>query len=355
MSLHVAVSGWLLGPPSGANRRLLALLRAAAAQLEAGERITVLHRPDFAPPWQQPSLCWQSVDVPSAPSWRRALAERRLLPAVLRRLGADLLDHGMLPAPRVGRPVVLTIHDLRDADGEGRRWRWFAAAVLRRSLRRVSAVVVPSRFTRDRLLAHAPHLRAPVHIVANAVDLPAMAASVPPPPRFVLHVGHLERRKQLDVLLHAVAALPRRVELRLAGADAGDGARLRRLARRLGIADATHFLGDVDDRQLAQLYADAAVVAVPSRYEGFGLPALEGLAAGRPVLVSDRGALPEIVGAHATVVPGTAAAFAEALAAALAAPPTDAASALRIAHARLRDWPAMAAVMLRIWRAVAGT
>ena len=54
MSLHVAVSGWLLGPPSGANRRLLALLRALGPLLAPDERITALHRADFAPPLRLP-------------------------------------------------------------------------------------------------------------------------------------------------------------------------------------------------------------------------------------------------------------------------------------------------------------
>ena len=307
MSLHVAVSGWLLGPPSGANTRLLALLREFGPLLREGERVTVLHRQGFTPPHMHAAIGWREVAIPAAPSWRRALAERRQLPRVLRDLDADLLDHAMLPLPRVPCPVVLTIHDLRDADGHGHRPRWFARWLVRRACVRARAVVVPSRFTAARLAAIAPS--APVTIVPNGVGLPpASPAPGSPAPRaggHLLHVGHLEPRKNLGVLLRALARIPDgvRPELWLCGADAGAGRALHALARRLGVQDRVRFLGVVPDADLPSLYAGARAVVVPSRYEGFGLCALEGLAHGLPVLVSDAGALPEVVGAHGIVLP----------------------------------------------------
>lgn len=352
MSLHVAVSGWLLGEPSGANRRLLALLRATSAQLAPHERITVLHGSGFHPPFAAPGLDWLPVDIPAGPTWRRALRERRLLPPLLRELSATLLDHALLPAPRVPCPQLLTIHDLRDADGEGNRHRWLARAVLRASLRRAAAVVVPSQFTASRLRHFAPALRAPLHVLPNAVDLPPAAsptAAAAPP--FVLHVGHLERRKQIDLLLRAMAPLPAPCELRLVGADAGAGAALRALAQQLGIAARVQFLGRVDDAGLARLYATAAVTALPSCYEGFGLPALEALAAGGAVLVSDRGALPEVVGPHASVLPPDVPTWTAALAAALQAPPASPQGiAARQAHATARTWHQLGAELLGLWR-----
>jgi glycosyltransferase involved in cell wall biosynthesis len=235
---------------------------------------------------------------------------------------------------------VLTIHDLRDADGFGRRPRWLARAVVRRSLARAHTVVVPSRFTAARLAALASHPR--VEVVPNGTDLqPAAAAAVDG--GYLLHVGHLEPRKNLELLLRALALLSAdvRPELRLAGADAGAGPSLRELATRLGIAASVRFLGAVPESELHALYTGARAVVVPSRYEGFGLCALEGLAQGKRVLVSDAGALPEVVGRDGDVLPVD---DPRAWAAAITAPP-------RVGAPRRADWHAPARQVLALWRA----
>jgi glycosyltransferase involved in cell wall biosynthesis len=343
VSLHAVVSGWLLGAPSGANARLLGLLRAIGPLLGEGERVTVLHRRSFAPPPLHERIAWRAVATPAAPTWRRVLAERRVLPPLLRELGATLLDHALLPAPRVPCPVVLTIHDLRNADGFGRRPRWLARAVVRRSLARAHTVIVPSRFTAGRLAAIAAHPR--VEVVPNGTDL-QRAASAAGDEGYLLHVGHLEPRKNLDLLLHALALLPpdARPELRLAGADAGHGRVLQALAARLGVAARVRVLGAVPDAELPALYAGARAVVVPSRYEGFGLCALEGLALGRPVLVSDAGALPEVTGRDGVVLPvDDARAWAAAIRNASAGPP-------RAGAPRRADWHAPARRVLAVWR-----
>jgi glycosyltransferase involved in cell wall biosynthesis len=347
MSLHTAVSGWLLGPPSGANRRLLGLLAAMRGRLLTGERVTVLHARGFAVPFEHPSVRWQPVAIPGAPTFRRVRAERRLLPGLLRELEASVLDHGLLPAPKIPCPLCLTIHDVRDADGEGRRWRWLARTVLSSSLARAAAVVVPSGFTKARVLAHAANAP-PIHVIANVASLPLARAAGR---GWFLHVGHLEARKNLGLLVNAFAQLPTALRaqhpLRLAGADAGEGGRLRRLAVQRGIAAQVQFAGPVSDDELPALYAGAVAVCVPSRYEGSGLCALEGLAAGRPVLVSDRGALPEQAGARVLPADDPApwtAAMAEAAAQPVPPRPTDVFP---------DPWQPGAAGLLEVWRSVA--
>jgi glycosyltransferase involved in cell wall biosynthesis len=350
MSMHVVTSGWLLGAPSGANTRLLALLRAMGALLLPDERITVLHRPDYAPPRIHDRIGWHSIAVPPGPTWRRVAAERRLLAHTLQHLGANVLDHGFLPTPEVPCPVVLTIHDLRDVDGQGRRPSTLARWLVRRSALRAHTVLVPSAFTAGRLRAVAP--QANVLVAANGVELPP-AAATPSDAGYVLHVGHLEARKNLAVLLHALAAMPQatRPELRLVGADAGEGRRLRDLAHQLGIAASVHLLGVLGDEALQQQYAAARAVVVPSRYEGFGLPALEGLAHGKPTLVSDQGALPEIVGSQGTILPAEdIAAWTTALQS-LQHSVGDADA--RRAHAGTFAWTASAAVVLSAFRQAA--
>lgn len=352
MSLHVAVSGWLLGPHSGANRRLLALLAELRELLAVGEHVSVLHGVGFHPPWQHPRMLWLPVRIPSGPPWRRVLAERWRLPRLLAELGAQVLDHGLLPAPRVPCRLCLTIHDLRDADGEGGRRPALARLALRRALARADAVVVPSAFTAGRVQAHGMQPRQ-LRVIANAATLP----SAKPPADaggYFLHVGHLEARKNLALLVSSFAALPAdlrdRQELRLVGADHGAGAELRRLAERLGVGGRVRFVGALSDDHLPTLYAGATAVCVPSRYEGFGLCAAEGIAAGRPVLVSDRGALPEVVGDDGVVLPADdPAAWTAALAAA--------ASHRRRPSPRRRSdgWRRAAQDLLACWRSLAAT
>jgi glycosyltransferase involved in cell wall biosynthesis len=353
MSLHAAVAGWLLGAPSGANRRLLALLAHLGPRLRDGERVTVLHGlPDEEVP-NVPGIEWRRIAIAAGSTWRRWRDERRTLAPTLRSLGATLLDHGFLPLPRVEVPTVWTLHDLRGPAGLTRWPRAIAAAAVRRAARRAHTTIVPSEFTRRELLRLVPDARCVV--IANGVDLPpaepqpTSSASTPT----VLHVGHLEPRKNLAVLLQALALLPAaaRPGLRLIGHDAGDGPRLRALAARLGLADAVAFGGAVDDASLAREYAAATVVAVPSHYEGFGLAALEGLAFGKRVLVADAGALPEVVGASAErLPPDDAAAWARAFA--TLRPATAAEAAARRAHAARFAWSDGADRLLAVWRAV---
>lgn len=354
--LHVAVSGWLLGPPSGANRRLLALLRELGPQLAAGERITVLHRADFAPP-PIPGIAWRTVPIPASPSLRRAFAERRVLPRVLHELGATLLDHGFLPLPKVRIPVCLLVHDVRGIDGLTRWPRWLAARTLARGCRGAAVVVTPSAWTQRRLAAIAPSAK--FAVVANGVDLPSAATATPttttPPANgFVLHVGHVEARKNLGVVVAALAQLPTttRPELWLAGADAGALSMLQRHAAQRSVR--VRHLGRVDDDALAALYANARTVVLPSHHEGFGLPALEALAHGAPLLASNAAALPEVVGDSAPLLPpDDAAAWAAALQKSIApSNRSQEARDRRRAHATRWPWAAAARQLLAIWRRV---
>lgn len=351
MTMHVAVAGWLLGPPSGANRRLLGLLEHLGPLLASGERITVLHRPDYAGP-RVPGIAWHPIAIPAAPTWARVLAERRQLAKTLRQLGATVHDHGFLPLPPLPIATCLLVHDVRAADGATAWPRWFARAIVRRSCARASAVVAPSHWTAARLAALAP--RTAAFVVANGVGPPHGAVGPLPRPLpisgYLLHVGHLEARKNIEVVIDALALLPRdgRPELWLAGRDAGALTALQ--ARALGRDVVLHPLGVVDETTLAALYRHSRAVVVPSTYEGFGLPALEGLAHGQRVLVSDAGALPEVVGTCTKPLPCH---DPSAWAHAIGEPAADAEAAEQArARAARFSWPRAAQEQLAIWRRI---
>lgn len=139
----------------------------------------------------------------------------------------------------------------------------------------------------------------------------------------IVCVGRLEPRKGTGVLLRALAEM-RRPDVRLVLAGSGLQEPYRALAGQLGIADQVIFAGRVDDLTLRQLYAACDVVAFPSLLEGLGIVALEGRAAGKPVVASAIGGIPEAVpvGAGYLVPPGEPAPLARALLQALHTPTT---------------------------------
>ena len=220
---------------------------------------------------------------------------------------------------------VVTVHDLaflrltETVTAASARYR----ALVPRSLRRADVVVTPSRAVADALAeAYAPVLRAtPVCVVPHGVG-PAWSTATAPGPQlraalglpssYVLFVGTLEPRKDVRTLLAAVRRLPDPPPLVLVG-PAGWGEQVD-----VGGAVTPGYL---DDATLRQVVAGASALVLPSRDEGFGLPVLEALAAGTPVVASDLPVLREVGGdAVAYAQRGDAEAFAAALAGVLADP-----------------------------------
>ena len=166
----------------------------------------------------------------------------------------------------------------------------------------------------------------------------------------VLFVGAPGENKNIELLVRSLGTLSPPPTLTVAGPwPAEHVRRLEMLARRLGVPLVTHPF--VTDDGLRSLYHQAAVTAVPSRIEGFGLPALEAMASGCAVVVSDAPALAEVVADAGVVVPRDDEA---ALAAAIAALLADRAERTRLrelglARARTFDWAASAAALLRIY------
>jgi glycosyltransferase involved in cell wall biosynthesis len=199
---------------------------------------------------------------------------------------------------------VVTIHDLcwlRAPATMRAVTRGLDRLMMPASLQRADRVIAVSRATRDDLLAYFPAL------AGRLVHVPLAAASLPPPEprerlpwtgRYVLCVGTLEPRKNHHGLVDAWASLPESIRgsttLVLAGARGWGGIDPVALAQRCH--GRLYWLEHVDDGLLATLYHHAECMALPSVYEGFGLPVLEALAHGTPVLVGDNSSLPEVAG-----------------------------------------------------------
>lgn len=268
--------------------------------------------------------------------------------------GQDIVHRLDLRLPPAPAPEVLTVHDLAPLrfPDEGELPNDASS-----SAQRAAAVVCPSQFSADEVASQLG-VAAPV-VLHGGVDERFFGAApldedtlatlgISPP--FVLHAGGCTQRKNLSGLAGAwplVRSSRPDVTLVLAGpAD-------RRRDRLFAPLPGTVQVGRVDDATLVGLMAAAAVIVVPSTYEGFGLPALEGMAVGVPVVAADRGSLPEVCGGIAFLVEPDAHGLAGGLEAALAGGADTPAMIERgKRRARSLSWEACAAAHAELWRSL---
>jgi glycosyltransferase involved in cell wall biosynthesis len=209
--------------------------------------------------------------------------------------GLDVLHCTTFRAPRRARaPLVVTVHDLallRHPEAFPAWHRRTGTAALRGGVARADAVVAVSSFTRDELVTLLDVPAERVRIVPNAVDDVFTSEGPAAEGDYVLAVGTLEPRKNLGAAVEAAALAG--VELRVAGAPGWGG------------VEVPGWAGRPSDADLAALYRGARCLVYPSLYEGFGLPVVEAMACGTPVVVSAGGATEEVAGGAAVVVDGT--------------------------------------------------
>jgi len=237
-------------------------------------------------------------------------------PARIRQLKPDAFfgPAGVLPLGDVGCPSVITIHDLAIYRNAG----WFPARqplstrfVVPRSVLRASVVIAVSENTakdvvdifgipRSRIQV-VPHGVAASFAPMSAEDLAAARARLKLPDRFILFVGTIEPRKNLETLLEAWAMMRDRPDLVVVGAFGWLYESIRERMQRMG--PGLHHIEGLDPADLPAVYNLARVLAHPAWYEGFGMPPLEAMACGTPVVVSDRASLPEVVDGAGLVVP----------------------------------------------------
>jgi glycosyltransferase involved in cell wall biosynthesis len=265
------------------------------------------------------------------------LQEHVSIPHKLRSLGVDLFHapHYVLPLLCRERSVV-TIHDcihllfpeyLPNAFA-----KHYARFMMGQSISRSELILTVSEASRRDILRFYPQADPDkLHVVPNAID----AAILDEPDdeemervreryqirgRFVLYAGNIKPHKNLDRLIAAFGLLKQQpghedVKLFIAGDDAHKYLGLRRAVETAGVRQDVRFFGFVPDSTLAALYRMASLFAFPSLYEGFGLPPLEAMACGTPVVTSRLSSLPEVMGDAALLVdPYDPEAIAEAMA-----------------------------------------
>lgn len=251
------------------------------------------------------------------------LWQQLALPRILARLRdegrSELFWSPLMTLPwRCPVPSVVTVHDLTAIlfpETHRFKVRWSQLLFLQRSLDQARRIVADSESTARDLAFHFPECRDRVHVVEPGVDskyrpaspdeVEAIRSELGAPEGYVLYVGALEPRKNVGALLRAWGHAKNEHDdfppLILAG-DAGW--HNRPLRRRIEELEpfGVRLLGRVAEDRLVRLYQGARVFAYPSLYEGFGLPPLEAMACGVPVVVTDTSSLPEVVGDAGLVV-----------------------------------------------------
>jgi glycosyltransferase involved in cell wall biosynthesis len=241
--------------------------------------------------------------------------------------------HVLVPTMPVGTnlPLVVTIHDLMPLKHPHYfppRDRWLYRLAMRQVRRQAAQVVADSEATAHdvvRLLG-IPQRRVTVAHLGEPLDLqlPAEDQIEPVLKRFgldrtpyIIFVGELSTRKNslgLVEAFHRIAGECPELRLVFVGSARIGSDEVRRFVRDHGLEQQVKFLGHVDRETVPVLLSRAAAMALPSEDEGFGIPAVEAMTCGTPLIVSDRGSLPEVVGDAAVVVPyGDVAALAGAL------------------------------------------
>ncbi len=312
--MRIAIDARLADYTLGGIARYTVQLARALSELESAHELLAIRsrRPKVA----APEIAAHTELRAWTPPHHRF--ERYTLPWELRGAGIDVLHSPDFIPPRSNRwAKVITVHDLAflrfpwTVTGASRRYY----GKIRRAVREADAVIAVSQATANDLVDLVGAAPEKISVIAEGVE-PGLAPMDRAEARrivadrfkvsdpYVLFVGTLEPRKNLPTLLHAYAQLRKDfpVRLVLAGARGWLADDIFTAIRVLKLEDSVDVIGAVPPEELRQLYCGAEVLVLPSLYEGFGLPPLEAMACGTPVVVSSAGSLPEVVGDAGVVV-----------------------------------------------------
>jgi glycosyltransferase involved in cell wall biosynthesis len=295
----------------------------------------------FAAVTRHPERVPEGVEPIELPARSQVWRMSRSFPRLLRRLRPAVTHFQHVVAPGSPSPAVVTIHDLsfeRDPTLMRRRDRFFFRTMVPRSVRRADRVIAVSNQTKQDLVEHYDVDEPKIAVIPNGVDdafSPDGPARDGPP--YLLFVGALQPRKDPLVAVEALSLVDSDLGLVLVGPDKGAASKARHAVARLGLNGRVEFAGHVEKPALAALYRGARALVFPSRYEGFGLPVLEAMASGTPVVATSAGAIPEVAGDAAVLVdPGDPVALAGGIERALA--DRERLSRAGLERARLYSW-----------------
>jgi glycosyltransferase involved in cell wall biosynthesis len=223
----------------------------------------------------------------------------------------ETLGYGLLLARRHGVPVVATVHHPLSLDmaahlAKAGSWReryynvvFFPLIMQGMVARRIHGLITASEAGRREIIRTFSVEPNRVHLVYTGVDLETFSPDpkVPREPMKLLFVGNAQDpRKGIKVLLEAMRLLPPSVRLDIVDQGEPEKNYAPQLVRAMGLGERVKFTGRLSLEELVSLYRRTSVLVLPSRFEGFGLPVVEALGCATPVVVTEAGSLPEVVG-----------------------------------------------------------
>ena len=313
---RIAINCRVLAKPSltGVGRYALELLDAATSNGGDG---TWSYRTFGIDALPDPLSNRSQISTAGSPAWAHSgpLAhtwEQLELPRVLGEHEVDLLHTPAGHAPILGPvPQVTTIHDISPIthpEWFSRRYAALYRILTPLTIRASDRIITVSEFARNEIIQRFPEAREKTVAIPNGVaqrsSAEARRGEAVPAGEFLLFVGSRNPRKNLDGLVRAYHRYRRRtndpVPLVLAGPERNVFA-----STDLPAVAGVRTLGFVSDDELNWLYHNARALVFPSLYEGFGLPILEAMSVGTPVITSDRGAMAEVAGEAARLIDPT--------------------------------------------------
>ena len=316
--LHIGIDAHAIGARQGGNETYIRQLILALAELDQENRYSIyLAEREAVEEWRSLfARAYPNFSVRRLPRPTPIVRAPVALAVELRRRPVDLLHVQYTAPPFCPVPVVATIHDLafeHHPETFTRRGSWQMKLTVRRTARRAARVATVSEFSREDLLR--TYQLPPEKVVVTYNGVEPRFQPIPEDPReavsvrerwgidgpYILALGSLQPRKNLPRLIRAYGALRRRHpqinhQLVIAGRDLWLTGEIHRQVAEEPWAREIVRTGYVPDEALPALYRNADLLVYPSFFEGFGLPPIEAMACGVPVVTSHVGSLPEVCG-----------------------------------------------------------
>jgi glycosyltransferase involved in cell wall biosynthesis len=272
------------------------LLRGLPPLADRERLAAVTRRPELVPP---------GIEAVALPARSQVLRMGWRLSHLMRRLRPALAHFLYVVPPGFDGRAVVTVHDLSFEKLPGVmsfRDRLLFRTQVPRSVRRADRVLTGSEQTKCDLVERYQVPEEKIVVTPYGVD-PAFSPDGPKRNGYyALFVGAIQPRKNPLGAVEALAMLEGDLRLVLVGPEKRDGEQVREAVSRLGLEGRVELAGHVERDELAAIYRGAACLVFPSRYEGFGLPVLEAMASGTPVVATRAGAVPEVAGDAAVLV-----------------------------------------------------
>lgn len=292
--MRVAIDVSILSSPlTGIGRFAVSLVRRLAGSHENAEWVLLGLSSSVDGLSKGPNVVVHRT--PALAGSRRMAWQQVALPRLASRYGAQVLHCPDFSRPLVcSVPIVNTIHDLSYYNKEAYfplTKLLYKRSMARWTMKKSAALIAVSEFTRQEILSRFPDSQTPVFVARNAVDPVQQQSRLRPEYPFLLFVGTLETRKNVVRLVEAYSSLRTRERIAhrlvLAGGQGWGGKEILAAIQKSACKEDIEARGYVSQGELERLYQSTDAFIYPSLYEGFGLPILEAMAHGAPVICSD--------------------------------------------------------------------